>query len=217
MRIAYRYITQSMPEADYVAALTNFKTVCANNKVALGLSTDQLAEITAAAVDAATKFNDWTAAQTAANKAKDAKNEQFDATATTISAFAKTFRANNAISDALLAELMVAPHNPGRTSSPPVTPTYFQGSADANGLVTLTWKRNGNTTSTQFVVEGRTSDTAPWTTYGVATSCKFTYQASPGNYVAFRVVAKKKNVVAPATTSVSFWGASSSLTLSEAA
>ena len=206
MLINSRYITDTkMPEADYATALTNFLAVCNANKVPLALTTNDLTEIQAAATGFPTTLNAWVAAQAAAGNAKTAKDVQKATTATIINKWAKIFRANNAIPDALLDQLMVAPHKPGRTSSPPVTPTEFQCVADGDGNISMKWRRNGNTSATSFVIEWRGSASAPWTQIGATTRAKFSWQSTPGEYAAFRVRATKKGQSSAASNQFVVW------------
>lgn len=217
MRLVYKYITSKMSETEYVEATTTFKKNTGLNSTALGLSSLQVEQIGDACDAVATALNNWTDAQAAANAARIAKNEAFADTKALVDNFAKIFRADNTIDDSLLAEILVAPHRTPATQSAPVTPTNFTGTANASGEVTLKWKRNGNTSATQFIVESRGSDTGAWTTAGVTNTTKFVVQATPGAYVSYRVRAKKKNVTTSPTSAVSFWGEGASVQLSIAA
>lgn len=219
MKPSSKYITQGMPETDYIAAVENFKNVATANAAALGLSEPQVAQITAAAAEIASAYESWTTAVASAKAVLVTKDETFADTKALIDSFAKLFRADNGIPDALLAELAVAPHIPTRSFNAPVTPTGFTGSATANGQITLKWKREGNTSSTQFIVESATSDAGPWTLATITNSTKATLQATPGQFITYRVVAKKGNDVADPTDAFSFWVGSgeSSVSLSIAA
>ena len=214
MIIKSRYITNSsIPEADYVPATINFNGVCIANKSALLLDTTALAEIAKATNDLNTQFTAWIAAQAASANAKGSKDAQFKASRAVINKWAKTFRANTAVPDALLDQLMLAPHKPGRTVSAPTTPTNFKGTTNGEGMVSLQWSRNGNSASTQFIIEYRLSPTAPWAIAGASSSVRFDYQGTAGSYVAFRVYAKKKTANSAATAALIFWEDSSSQTV----
>ena len=212
-----RYITERMPDADYVAALQNFYTVANANKVVLGLAPADLTEIQKASSEAANLFNAWVAAQAAANNARAGKDTQFGTSRTVINKWAKTFRANQAISDAILEQLLVAKHRPNQTFSAPATPANFNIQGNGTGLVSLTWSRNGNTAATTFVIQYRESPTAPWTIVGTSTSSKFSWQGTAGVYASFRVYATKKSRNSEATAPLAVWDNGNFLTLSKAA
>ncbi len=217
MRLVYRYITAKMSEAEYVEALDIFKKNCAENSTALGLSALQSEQISDACDEAGAAFSSWTNAQAAANAARITKDQTFADTKALVDSFAKVFRADVTIDDAILAEILVAPHRTPPTQSAPVTPTNFVGTANADGEVTLRWKRNGNTPATQFIVESRASDAGAWTTSGVTNTTKFVTQATPGAYISYRVRAKKKDTTTSPTSAVSFWGEGSTIEFSVAA
>lgn len=206
-----------MSETDYVEATNTFKKNTDLNSAALGLTAPQVEQIADACDAVATALSSYTAAQAAANAARINKDEVFADSKALIDSFAKTFRADNTIDDSVLAEILVAPHRTPGTRTAPTTPTNFTGTANASGEITLKWKRNGNTSATQFIVESRFSDTGSWTTAGVTNSTKFVTEATPGTFVSYRVRAKKQNVTTSPTSAVSFWGEGDSGELSIAA
>lgn len=69
----------------------------------------------------------------------------------------------------------------------------------------LRWKRNGNRSGTQYFVEVRTDPQAEWTISGGTTKVQFSYQAVPGVYIAFRIVAARNGMTSPASVPVSLW------------
>lgn len=87
----------------------------------------------------------------------------------------------------------------------PTQPLDLTGSADGNGVVSLKWKRNGNITGTQFLIETRTDPAGPWTISGSTTTAKFTYQAVPGVYIAFRVTAVRRDQASLPSFPYAFW------------
>lgn len=200
-----RFITERMPEAQYVAQLGNFKTVIDTRQLDLGLTPAQAAAIEGACTAAQTRYESWLEIQRQLEAVKELKDTQFESTRTTVNLWAQIFRANPAISDELIALLNLAPRRPTRVRRAPVTPTNFVGRSTFDGLVTLTWRRNGNTTSTLFVVQARFVPNGPWTDIGSVSQTKFTYQAQVGAFVQFRVLARKRNETAPPTPSVAFW------------
>ncbi len=199
------YITDIEADGDLNSALANFNTVCAANSAALGLNPGNLTEIAGASTGFTTTLNAAIASKATANANVEAKNLQKKASKAIISKWAKTFRANTTVPDSLLDQLMVPHHKTPGSKTPPTQPLDLVGSADGNGLVLLKWKRNGNRSGTQFLVETRTDPAGPWTISGGTTTLKFTYQAVPGSYIAFRVTASRGGQLSPASFPFAFW------------
>lgn len=200
-----QYITQINADGDLNVALANFNTVCIANATTLGLKTADLAEIAAAATGFNTNLNAWVASRSAANNAKDVKDTQKSTSKNVVSKWAKNFRANPAVPDALLSQLMLPPHKTPGSKTPPTTPLDLVANANGQGLVKLTWKRNGNTSGTTFIIETRNSASAPWAMLDGTTKTKYDYQASPGVYIAFRVSAKRGTLTSAPSVPVVLW------------
>lgn len=211
------YITDNLPDGELNTALTNFNTVCAANATALGLSPANLTEIAGASSAFTTQFNGATAAKAAAKSAVANKDIQKKTSRGIVGKWAKTFRANPNVPDNLLEQLMLPPHKTPGTKTNPTQPMNLVASADGNGVVKLTWSRNGNREGTQFLVESRNSPTADWEQIGGTTQAKFTNQAVPGQYVAYRVTATRRGLFSPASTPVVLWENGGGMSLSLAA
>lgn len=199
------YITEIDADGVLNSALANFNTVCIANSATLGLNPVSLTEINNAATLFNTAFNNSTASKATTKSVVEAKDIQKKSSKATISKFAKQFRANPAISDALLEQLMLPKHKTPGTKTPPAQPLNLVGSADGNGLISLKWNRNGNRQGTQFLIEVRTDPTEEWTIGGGTTQAKFQYQAVPGVYIAFRVIAQRHELNSPASVPFSLW------------
>ncbi len=211
------YITEMNGDAELIPALTNFKTVSAANAVTLGLSLPQQGEISDAATDFEAAMDAWIAAKAAAEAARRAKDEQKSASKAVIAKWAKVFRADVSISDALLGSLMLAPHETPKTNTPPSTPLNLVGNADGNGAIKLRWKRGDNRYGTIFVVEYRTSAAAEWVQHGTTTKTSYDIQWTPGQYVSFRLTAVRSSQKSPVSAPFTFWNGSTTLELTEAA
>ncbi|MGE0001708.1 MAG: hypothetical protein AB7F50_01590 [Fimbriimonadaceae bacterium] len=211
------YITQIESDGELNTALASFAQTCAAQATPLGLSPADVTEINNAATNFDTDLLAWQNARNAAANAVTAKDSQKSASKGVVSKFAKRFRANPAVSDELLASLMLPPHATPGTKTPPTTPTDLVAEGDGNGLVTLRWGRNGNTSATVFEVWFRTSPTGEWTVLGSTTKLKFDYQWSPGEYIGFRVTASRNDATSPASTPVVLWEPAGENTLQLAA
>lgn len=211
------YITDITADGELNAAVQNFSTVCSANSAALGLTPANLLEISTAAASFGTNVNSATAAKATAKAVVEAKDLQKKTTRAVISKYGKTFRANAAVTDNLLEQLMLPHHKTPGTKSAPTIPTSVVASADGDGLVKLSWNRNGNVYGTQFLIESRNDPAANWTLIGGTTQAKFENQATPGSYVAYRVSAQRRSVTSAASTPVVLWDNSSSSSLRIAA
>lgn len=200
-----QYITQIEADGDLNVALANFNTVCIANATTLGLKPADLTEIAAAATGFNTNLNAWVAARSTANNAKDTKNTQKTTSKGVVSKWAKSFRANPAVPDALLGQLMLPPHKTPGSKTPPTTPLDLVANSTGQGLVKLTWKRNGNTSTTVFQIETRDSVSSPWVMLDSTTKTKYDHQATPGVYIAFRVSAKRGTLTSAPSVPVVLW------------
>lgn len=211
------YITEIKAEGDFSIALQNFAVVCDANKVALGLTVPQLAEIAGATTGFVTSLTTLATAKSAAESARGAKDIQMATAKAMVAKWAKTFRANPAVSDTILIDLTVAPHSTPAIKTPPTQPLNLVGSADGDGNIRLEWKRNGNIQGTQFVLEYRTSDADAWTQLGTCTKRTFDTTWTPGTYIAFRVTALRRGIYSSPSTLFSLWNGGSEVSLKLAA
>ncbi|HRI45063.1 MAG TPA: fibronectin type III domain-containing protein [Fimbriimonadaceae bacterium] len=202
------YITEIDRDGDLNLAMANFSAVCAANATPLGLTGPMLGEIDDAATDFATSLASSTAAKAAQRAAVEAKDEQKTSSREIISKYAKIFRANAAIDDSLLAELMLPPHNTPGSQAAPTTPTDLVANANGDGVTSLKWNRNGNIRGTTFQVEKRTSPEGSWTIVDTTTRRRLVTMTTPGQYVAFRVIAARNDMASPPSTPVVLWDGS---------
>lgn len=199
------YITQIKREADLSVALTSFSATCASNAGPLNLTPANLLEIAAMASGLSTALNAGTTAKVALKLALQNKDMQLKTSKATLAKWAKTFRANPAISDALLDQLMLPHHSTPGTKTPPAQPLDLVATPDVQGLVALRWKRNGNRSTTQFMVETQNAPGGPWSLAGGTTKVRFEFQAVLNEYVAFRVIAARDGESSQPSLPVVLW------------
>lgn len=200
-----QYITDINADADFAVALTSFAGVCTANMAVLGLNAATLAEITGTNTAYTGSMNTWVTARLASFNAQDSKDLQKKSSKAVISKFAKQFRANLTISDALLAQLQLAPHKPAKNSSPPNQPTLLTALADGLGFVKLKWSRSGNKPGTTYQIEYRNETTVAWTILDSTTKVKFEYEAEPGQSIQFRIIANRAGIASQPSIPVSLW------------
>jgi hypothetical protein len=185
--------------------------------VVLGLAAGDLTEIQNASTNFSTGLNGWIAAKATADNAKGVKDGQRVTSRTVVSKWAKIFRANQAVPDALLSQLLLAPHKTPGEKTAPAQPTNLVANSDGDGNITLRWNRAGNIQGTQFIIEYKAASGDPWAVLTSTTraSCQTTW--SPGQYVSFRVIAKRNGQTSAASTPVVLWDATGPVVLQLAA
>lgn len=187
------YILQIRSVPALMQAAQTFYNVCSTNAATLGLTPANLTEINNAVTALVNGQSAMSAAKAAYKGSVTVRNAKTDSLRTVVSKWAKMFDANSAISDGLLEELGLPPHDPGQTSVAPIEPTDVTATADTNGKVFLKWKRAGNPTGTVFLVEVQYVAGGPWAQVGGVTVVKFAYQSPQvGTRTAFRVTASRK-------------------------
>jgi hypothetical protein len=204
------YVNEQQVDSLLAAQLAQVLPVISANASTLGISAAQVTALTNLINTFTTQYNasqsaraSWKAAVTTKDVAKKAVRDQ-------VTIYAKQWRANPSVPDALLDQLQMAPHKPVGTTSAPVTPTNFQAAIDGLGNVTLTWKSNGNKPGTVYVVESRDSATGDWSIYGVETRTRMTLEAEAGKYIAFRVSAQRNKNKSTPTIPIVLWEGGSS-------
>jgi hypothetical protein len=200
-----KYITETVNDLALKGAFNHFSSVCAADAAALGLSPAEVAEITEAAAQYESDILKVVAAKAKLSSAVCNKDEQKAASRDMISRYAKRFRANRDISDAILTKLQLAPHETPGTHTKPTPPLALVATSDGQGNIKLIWDRNGNRQTTIFQIEVRYSPSDPWKMLGVTTQTKFRLRATPGSFISFRVFAHRNSVVSAAGTPVTLW------------
>ncbi|HRI42571.1 MAG TPA: fibronectin type III domain-containing protein [Fimbriimonadaceae bacterium] len=204
------WITEIVADGQLNGALANFATVCDNNAGPLGLTGPMVAEIEGAATNFSAELAASTAAKAARAAAVQSKSTQKTTSKAIVSKYAKIFRANSAVSDELLAQLMLPPHSTPGSESSPTTPLDLTASANGEGVTTLKWNRNGNIRGTIFQIEKRTSPSGAWSILDTTTRRTFVTASAPGQYVAYRVRATRSGQSSAPSTPVVLWDGSGS-------
>lgn len=211
------YITELRADPALVAALNTILPLINTNKTTLGMTAQQVTDLTNLCNAYITQYNAANTARLAAKAAVASKDANKKTALTSLYSYVKTWRANAAIPDSLLEQLMVAPHNVSGTTTPPVTPLDLVAFSDGQGNIELRWKKSTNKSGTQFVIEQRTSPTEDWTLAGVTTKQKYELTRTPGEYVAFRIIAVRGGMTSNPSIPVSLWDNGSGQTLQIAA
>jgi hypothetical protein len=205
MSVTNEYLTEILGDPEYVAALQMVLPIINANKTVLNVSTAQYTELSNLVTAYTTQYGTANTAKAAAKSAVAQKDINKKATRTVINSWAKTWRANPAVPDALLESLLIAPHNVIPNHTPPSTPAQLVALADGQGYVELRWKKNGNKPGTQFVIEKQSEAGNDWDFAGVTTKSKFETSANPGTYIAYRVTAVRAGEHSNPTAAVVLW------------
>lgn len=202
------YITEENIDSQLNVDFPTFISNANKHKVALGLTSADLTAITNALTAFSTGLSASNAAKAAAKAAVTSKNDAKATAKAEISKWAKIWRANQAISDSILDDMMLPPHSTPGTRTAPTTPNNFSFSVTSQGTINMKWGRNGNTSGTIFNVESSSNGKTGWSVAGSTTKTKFSINGNPGTTVYFRVVAIRNSQSATPTNPIVVWPSS---------
>ena len=211
------WITDIRADEPFDVALGTFNTNCIAYQDELGLSAPDLAEIAGAATAFHTNVTAVSDAKADLANSVTAKDTQKTASKNVVSKWAKTFRANANIPDAILAALLLPPHETPGSETTPTVPLELTATANGNGDILLKWNRNGNIQGTTFQIEYRNSPSAAWVLLDTTTKRTFNTSWNPGQYVAYRVRAVRRGVGSNWTAPEVLWDTEEGVQLSIAA
>ncbi len=199
------YITEIDNDAELKSKMNVFIVKVDENRTTLGLTTTQVSALNLLFSDYGAAIDDATKAKNASKGATIAKNSIKSTAKSSIAQYAKTWRANASIPDALLAELMLPPHNASQESPAPSQPTGLELKINTEGVVTLKWKRNGNLSTAIFIVESSPNTNGPWTTADITSQTKMVYGGTVGDQICFRVTARRVGQNSPPSSVIVLW------------
>ncbi len=205
MDITSKYITEMGGDSELMAAAPNFVALANTNKLVLNMSAADVTELQTVVTAFSNQYTAWIAARAALKNSFDTKQASKAALKALVNRWAKAFRANPAVPNPLLAQLLVAPHAPKRSTQVAHQPLGFIGTSTYLGAINLRWSRNGNKPGTQFLVEYRLTPTGSWLTAGTTLKSKFSYQSQPGKFIEFRIKAVRSGTISAPSAPYSFW------------
>jgi hypothetical protein len=176
--------------AEFLVWLDNFINVATTNKAALGITAEQITELTTMRDNLTTKVNDKAAkveaakaATTAAGSARRAVNEK-------VGFYNKILKVNKTIDASLLAALGLNVEADGVGSIVPVAPTDLVVEGRSNGINYLRFKRAGNKSGVNFIVEAKIGGAAQFDFVAVIKKTRFEHKnQTPGVRAVYRVKA----------------------------
>jgi alpha-mannosidase len=212
------YITEVSKDGELEKLGENFVAICVAEASTLGLTSAQVTGLQATFDMFDTSLTNLETKIQEKESATTDKDQKRDAFRTLVRAYAKRFRANTAIPDALLSQLAVAPHKVKGTKSAPTQPLSLLANPDAAGTVFLSWEKNGNISGTTYQIESQEPGDTSWTIIGTTTRAKFTFTGNPvGNEMSFRVIAIRRGINSLPSLPVTIFASGESATLQVAA
>ncbi len=188
------YIPSS--DLDYQAWLLNFVTVANANLAALGLVAADMTPVTTAKTPFDAAIPDVVTKQKALSQAVQNKLAVRKTSVTSVRAVVRKLQANPAVTNALKAQLGITVKDTNPSPSAPVPPTDLVAHGLDSGTNMLTWKRNGNKSSVQFVIEAKIGTATDWTLVDVTTVTKYAHtNQKPGVKAIYRVRARRSTSI----------------------
>ena len=198
---------QNLTNAELLAKGTQASTVIGAALGAYGTSAAQDAALTLAVAALSAGITDRTAAKAAALAATQDQLFARDAILASLGSIGATIYNNPTVSDDMIATAGFAIHDDVPTPHAPVQPLGLSATPDSFGTVLFEWDGNGNVYPTIYLLEGRASDTDPWTTVSTTTRKRiFVPGFTPGVTYWFRVSASRNGASSIASNDVSIWG-----------
>jgi hypothetical protein len=150
-------------------------------------------------------------AVTAARAASKAATEQQEAAREEIlaalSAIGDTIYINPDVTPQMIAEAGYAVHDQQKTKHFPTQATGLTATPDATGTVLFTWGANGNVYGVTYVIEGRASESDPWSFVATTTRLRLSVPGfTPGATHWFRVTASHNGQSSAPSAPVAIWG-----------
>jgi hypothetical protein len=180
------------PKPAFVGWITNFATVATANAAALGLTPGDIADIASVKNTYVGAYEDQLAAISAAKGAVTECDQAWDAALTVVSKFNKIFQAKPGLSPELLAELGLTVPSADPSTVPVYVPSNPSAMGSSNGVNTLRWWRNGNSSGTTYVVEVDYDGLNDWAILDSTTRCKYEHGGqTPGRFIRYRVYAQR--------------------------
>ena len=181
--------------SEYIVWLANFNTVAGNNQATLGLSASDLTALAASASSVNNAINTVATAAASLKSAHLSKKNTVKSSETLLRGYVKTIAASKTVPDTLKKQLGINARQPN-THTPPAIPKTLAASVLKNGTPTLSWKANGNISPTIYMVEIQMGGSSTWTLLDSTMRTKYVVaDATPGVKTAFRIYAKRNDVV----------------------
>jgi hypothetical protein len=179
-------------DRELLAWLKNFNKIAADNRAALGLTEDDLAELTAAETNFEMRLSANDTAQQAALAATEEKNAAHKVAEKLARRKGQGIQAREGVSDGLRDQLGLRVRDGVRSVSSVETPLELVAMPHADGTNTLKWKAGGNKAGVQYLIEAKVEESGAWALVDATTRTSYTHTGqTPGQKVRYRVRAKR--------------------------
>lgn len=176
--------------AEFLIWLANFIAVATVKKDVLGLSDDQIAELSALRTRFDTQLNDQQAKKEAAVAATTLVGDTRKNLNEEIGSMNAVFKANKNIPADVIEALGLSATGDSGSSHAPVAPVDLVVTGSSNGTNTLKFGASGNKNRTNYIIEAKIGDAADYTFVAVTTKTRFEHKnQAPGVRVFYRVKA----------------------------
>lgn len=186
-------------DKDLEAWLENFEGVAGDNLIALGLVAADLTDLSANTAGLSSGLSNIIDLKAQLERAVAEKDGFRRSAESEVRGIVKRIQAKPGVPDGLKVQLGINVKSPVINRTPPVQPAALLATPQADGTNTLKWHKNGNKTTTQYVVLAKTltngvsvSSDADWTMVGLTTKAVFQHQGvTPGVPMAYKVMAAR--------------------------
>lgn len=213
-------VTENIPDKDALFSqwVLNFSSVATANATILGLTSGETSMFNALANAFEDAYDESQAAKVTAKAKVGQKDSIRNSCEPIFRKAAKMIGANSNVTAELKGDLglKVTP----TPVSPIVPPAELSVTGYANGDNVLVWKRNGNSTTTMFMIEAKAGTAANWSLVDSTKRTRYTHAGqTPGVEVKYRVYSKRGEVNSSPSNQASVYDntETSVLTLKQAA
>ena len=191
-------------ESGLLTQATGLNTQVAANRVALGLSDADVADLTSDVNGFETALNAKTTAEANYRASVLASKSAQTTLKSIMSALNKDVQANESVDDDLKAKVGFPVYKKPSRGAPSI-PTSLSATLEGESTAFLRWNRNGNPSSAIFTVEMSVGGSS-WVSAGSTTASRWRVElGSPGTQTSFRVKARRGELVSSSSTSVTLW------------
>lgn len=195
------------PDAQLQTWLTNFAAKCGEYDSELGLTSTDLLLIDGQTDTFSDDYNAQFAAKEVLKGLTETKDKSRKAVTATVRSYAKQFKANPAVTPAILGALGITTSS---SAGPVVTPTGLTVTGISTGVNKIKWNRAGNSNGTTFIVES-SFDGNNFNFVGAVTRTSFSDEGNtPGETQWYRVFATRAGSSSAPCAPVAVYGPGSS-------
>jgi hypothetical protein len=190
-------------DAELVSWLKNYADTCAELQQELGLSNEKLLALENEVSQFRSAYAAYVSSRAEARGFTATKNVKKESVLATVRAFTREFKGKPNISPGDLATLGVVR---SRVSRPLQLVTKLNVQPFADGTNLITWNRNGNSETTNFIIEYTSADREDYRFVASTTKTRFKHlNQTPGRPLHYRIYASRAGKQTTPCTPVSVY------------